>query len=427
MTTQLKEKKGVGIALVHARGCTGRSTILAAAEVGSDVVSETSRSCQCGKGKRGSFQATVWSNKDAKLIRQHFRTKREAEVWRGEQRGAAAAGTLRAPSKRTIKQAGDELLAGMRDSTLLSRSGRPYKPSTIRRYELALEKHIYPEIAKLTLSTVDRVRVDALIKKWVRDGQDPSSIRNNLDPLRVIFREALYLGAVVIDPMMKARVPQGSGRRERVADRAEAQALLEALPAEQRAIWACAFWGGLRRGELRGLRWDDVAFEAGVIRVEHGWDDVEGEIETKSLAGTRAIPLAGQLRRVLVEHQLATGRRGSDLVFGRTASDPFTSSTVNYRARRAWGWTQVRNPERGARPAMVWIKAREDALEPIGLHEARHSAASYLIEAGLNDLELTAMIGHSDPRTTKHIYGHLFDDSREKVTAKLDAYLEAAE
>jgi integrase len=64
-----------------------------------------------------------------------------------------------------------------------------------------------------------------------------------------------------------------------------------------------------------------------------------------------------------------------------------------------------------------------EVLRSITLHEARHSAASYLIEAGLNDLELTSMIGHSDPRTTKVIYGHLFPDSREKVAAKLDAYL----
>ncbi len=36
------------------------------------------------------------------------------------------------------------------------------------------------------------------------------------------------------------------------------------------------------------------------------------------------------------------------------------------------------------------------------------------------------MTGHSDPRTTKTIYGHLFPDSSERVAAKLDAYLEAA-
>jgi hypothetical protein len=37
------------------------------------------------------------------------------------------------------------------------------------------------------------------------------------------------------------------------------------------------------------------------------------------------------------------------------------------------------------------------------------------------------VIGHTDPRTTKMIYGHLFPDSAAKVAAKLDAYFEAAE
>lgn len=68
------------------------------------------------------------------------------------------------------------------------------------------------------------------------------------------------------------------------------------------------------------------------------------------------------------------------------------------------------NPE-PAGPKTIWVKARPDALEPIAPHEGRHSAASYLIEAGLNDLELTVTIGHSDSRTTKRIYGHLFPDS----------------
>ena len=58
------------------------------------------------------------------------------------------------------------------------------------------------------------------------------------------------------------------------------------------------------------------------------------------------------------------------------------------------------------------------------LHEGRHSNASYLIEGGLNDLELTATIGHSDPRTTKMIYGHPFPDSVATVASKIDSYLD---
>ena len=85
-----------------------------------------------------------------------------------------------------------------------------------------------------------------------------------------------------------------------------------------------------------------------------------------------------------------------------------------------------RSPDLAPVPQGVIRDRIEAGLQPITLHEARHSAASYLIEAGLNDLELTKMIGHTDPRTTKTIYGHLFPDSSEKVAAKLDAYLDAA-
>jgi integrase len=94
---------------------------------------------------------------------------------------------------------------------------------------------------------------------------------------------------------------------------------------------------------------------------------------------------------------------------------------VRSRALRAWGWKENPNPEPDG-PKTIWVKARPDALEPIAPHEGRHSAASYLIEAGLNDLELTATIGHSDSRTTKRIYGHLFPNSSATIVAKLDAY-----
>jgi integrase len=381
MADRVREKtRTAGVYKVHARRCSGGR-------------------CQCA----AAYQATVFSPRDHKLIRKHFNTLKEAELWRGELRGAVDRGEARAPTRKTIDQAAAALLTGMRDGTLANRSGRRYKPSTIRRYELALRRHILPTIGHLRLVDVDRARVRTLIRAWTLEGRDPSSIRNELDPLRVIFREAIEDSEVTVDPLVKLTLPHGRGRRERVADRAEAQQLLDALPVAQRALWTCAFYGGLRRGELRALRWSDVDLDAGAIRVSRTMDDKEGEVAAKTEAGERTVPLAGILRRALVEHKLATGRSGDQLVFGRTPADPFTSSTVGAHAYAAW---------------------KTAGLTRITLHEARHSAASYLIEAGLNDLELTAMIGHSDPRTTKAIYGHLFPDSRVKVAAKLDAYLD---
>ena len=118
-------------------------------------------------------------------------------------------------------------------------------------------------------------------------------------------------------------MPAVRGRRERIADPAEAEALIAAVPDRDRAIWATAMYAGLRRGELQALRVGDVDLAAGVIRVERGWDEKEGEIELKSNAGRRRVPIAAVLRDYLLEHKLATGREGDQLMFGRTASDAF--------------------------------------------------------------------------------------------------------
>jgi integrase len=436
MARQLRQTTRVtGVYRIHARDCRFAHAIVAYREQRADAAGKPTMSvdeaieavggqCRCA----ANFQATVYSARDRKLIRKHCATLKDAESWRTKLRGAVEDGKVRAPTKITVSDAAKVLLERIADGTAMNRSGRPYKAATERRYELALRVHVLPTLGHMRLSSVTRSDVKGLVRGWIRAGMAPSSIRNNLDPLRVIFREAIEDGQVMIDPLSRMQLPHGGGRRERVADRAEAQALIDALPESERALWACAFYGGLRRGELRALRWSDIDFDTEVIHVKRGWDDKDGEQATKSDAGERDVPMAGVLRKMLIAHKLASGRGADELVFGRTGALPFVPSTIGERSRRAWGWRKMPNPELArnpdARPKEIWVKIREDALEPIVLHESRHSAASYGIEMGLNDLELTAMIGHSDVRTTKNIYGHLFADSSAAVRAKMDAYHE---
>jgi site-specific recombinase XerC len=159
---------------------------------------------------------------------------------------------MRAPSSTTVDRAAVKLLDGMRDGTVQNRSGEQCKQSTIRRYELALTKHIRPVLGKRTLSALDRASVKALARDWIRSGMVASSIRNNLDPLRVIVREAIEDERLTVDPINGMRLPQAGGRRERVADRSEAQALIAALPPGERALWAAPSWRLIGRCENAG-------------------------------------------------------------------------------------------------------------------------------------------------------------------------------
>lgn len=162
-------------------------------------------------------------------------------------------------------------------------------------------------------------------------------------------------------------------------------------------------YAGLRRGEARALRWRHVDFDAGVLRVEATWDDNEGEVEPKSGAGRRVVPIAGVVRRELAALKLRTARHDDGLVFGREPHLAFIPTTLRSRARKAW---------------------QAAGLEPLTPHEARHCAASYLIAAGLNAKELSVYIGHSDIRTTYNRYGHLMPGGEREATARLDAFLE---
>lgn len=192
-------------------------------------------------------------------------------------------------------------------------------------------------------------------------------------PVQAVYRYAKRRDLVNVDPTDELELPESAGSRERAATPAQAAALLDALP-ENRALWATAFYAGLRRGELRALRCDDINDASTLITVRRGWDDVEGEIGPKSRKGTRTVPIAGTLRLILLEHLARTGRRGTDLVFGRSASEPFTPTHVRKLAREAWGTAK---------------------LKPIGLHEARHTYVTLMHAAGRSLEEIGDYVGHS--------------------------------
>ena len=372
------------------------------------------RRCRC----EPRYQAAVWSARERKRIRKHFDSEKAAAKWRRDTASALENGTLAAPSKRTVKQAADALIEGMRDRSILDRSGHAYKPSTVRGYETSLRLRILPVIGSQRLSTLDRRIMQSLVERWRREGLAPSSVRNALNPLQVLCRRAVFAGELAIDPTEGLQLPAGKGRRERVATAPEAADLLAALDDAERAVWGAAFYSGLRRGELQALRVSDIDDEAGLVHVRRSWDQHAGFIEVKTDAGLRSVPLIAPLRKLLAAHRLSSGRRGDDLVFGRTASDPFVASTVRSRALAAW---EAEN----ARRTKAADGEKVELLEPIGLHESRHTFASFLYAAKLGDLELATYLGHSDVRTTKSIYTHLFGGHEERSAKRIDDYFEA--
>jgi integrase len=354
--------------------------------------SQAGERCNC----RPAWEAFVFLKREGRKLRKTFPTLAAAKSWRADAMAAANRGKLRSPTHTTLAQAAEEFLAGARDGTIPTRSGDRYKPASIRGYAQALRLRVLPALGDMRLSEVTRADVQDLADRMTAEGLSASTTQNSVDPLRVIFGRAIRRDMLAVDPTEGLELRRPNGHRDRIAAPAEAAALLAALPEEDRALWATAMYAGLRRGELRALRYSDVDLAARVIRVQRGWDAVEGEQGGKSAAAMRNVPILDLLTPELAAHKLRTGRDGDDLVFGRTATEPFVPSTIRTRALAAW--------------------AKAD-LEPIGLHEARHTFASLMIAAGANVKVIQSVMGHATISMTLDHYGHLMPGGLDEAAA----------
>lgn len=215
---------------------------------------------------------------------------------------------LRAPSKTTtVRLAGEALIVGMRSGAVRNRSGNVYKPSVTRGYERSLNNRIYPVFGGSKLTDVTRADVQAFADALLSEEMDASTLKNTLMPLRVIYRRALARDEVAVNPTTGLELPAVVSKPPRFATVEEADALIAALPEDDQGIYATAFFGGLRAGELAGLESESV--EQGGLRVVQAWDVKERVMGApKSAKGTRWVPIPKELRTYLVRHRRRTGR-----------------------------------------------------------------------------------------------------------------------
>jgi integrase len=374
------------------------------------IVLRHSRSCASREGTRcscdPSYQAQVWSAKEHKTIRKTFRDLGDARAWRQESQVALRRGLLRSPSQTTLAEASQEWLLAAEAGIVRTRGGDPYKPSAIRGYRQALKHRVLPQLGNKRLTAITHVMLQDFADRLYGNGLSPSSLRNTFMPLRAIFRRAHHRGEVAINPTEKLSLPPIRSRRDRIATPTQVGPLLDALQPGERAIYATALYAGLRAGELQALNWDDIDLDHNLIHVHRNWDRRAGYIAPKSRSGTRRVPITATLRRELLEHRLVQGTGGNGFVFpsNRTPHKPFNPSTLRLHTRKAW---------------------TTQGVAPIGLHECRHSYATYMIAAGINTKALSTYMGHSSIIITLDRYGHLLPGNENQAANLLETWLKA--
>jgi integrase len=381
-TSTRKAKLPAGLRERHARGCA----------------SAEGKRCSCTP----SYEALVTLGKVGERKRRTFATLEDAKTWRIRMLAAKTRQRLRAPSHTTLREASEAFIEGIRSGAIATRSGETYKPSAVRSYEQGLASHVLPDLGGRRLGDVTAADLQALVEELRGKGLSASTITNAFNPVQALYRRATQLGHVMHNPCRDVTLPTIRSQREHAADPADAALMIRALPERDQCAWALAFYAGLRLGELRALRWEDIDESAGLIHVQRSWDAREGEIDPKSFAGRRDVPIIAALRPFLTAQRVLCPWQPTGLALGITPSTPFSYNGLYRRSAKAWQAT---------------------GFPRVTPHQARHSFASYLIAAGADVKAVTEIMGHASVRQSFDRYGHLLRDSHLNTVTKLDTLL----
>jgi integrase len=295
-------------------------------------------------------------------------TPEEALAWRAKALGAAD-GVSEAPERpkpavmlapaavTTVEVAARRLARGMIDGTIRSRDGRPFKPSTSRKYEEALRCTVLPRIGEAPVDTLTRGDVQRLVDEIAAE-RTPEHGRKALTALRVALRIAERYGEINANPCAGVRVPTSADGEKpaRILTREECAAIVRSADADdvrlERSfagpLVSLALATGLRLGELLALGYgpDGLDLDAGMVRVRVTLDRVRGVtgeyalLPPKSRAGRREVPLASEdvaeghegeraptLSRPPARIRIARARRRPVRARGRDAARPLGRRT----------------------------------------------------------------------------------------------------
>ena len=232
--------------------------------------------------------------------------------------------------------------------------------NTRRRYASSRANLIsfFGESTKLRHLTGSRIA--DFTRKRRTDGLKPATINRDLRFLAQILKQAereRYIGRSPFDLGKFFANELRDRRTPLILSDSEQERLLAVARPRIRALTVLGVETGMRTGEMLALRWADIDFLQGVLRVE----------KSKSITGIRSVPLTEYCREELLKWRALVGTDSSGMVFP--------------------SFSNRRHPLQGGRKA--WSNTLKKAgIEYFPIYNLRHTFASRLTAAGVPEITI---------------------------------------
>jgi integrase len=332
------------------------------------------------------------------------------------------------------------LVAQVDDGTVTAKSGTvgelierwyakgelEWSPTTADGYRAIIDRRLLPRWGETSLRRLKAADLDSWYTElWRSGGPNGGPLAaNSVKRIHGVLRTALELGVkwgwLATNPAAAATPASAKSTKRTIPKPADVARLIDA--AREVNPWLPAFLRlaaatGARRGELCGLRWDDIDLDAGTLVIERSMAETRSrgvvEKDTKTHAERRLTLDPGTVQ-MLVQHRAAVGAV-AERCGGAVVPVAFVFS---HEADGSAPW-------RPNYVTLAFSRLRDECgLPGVRLHDLRHFNATSLLANGADLRTVSGRLGHANASTTLDIYSHFVRQADEKAASTIGSVLD---
>ena len=285
------------------------------------------------------------------------------------------------------------------------------RPSSHQTYRGYIDNHIKPNIGKIPLEKLTSLELQKFYKKLLTNGRierveskeqpkglSPKTVRNIHQIIASAMKLAKEQKIIASDPTESCALPKLEHREMKTLPVEQLTSFLrEAKESGVFEMYYVEMATGLRRGELLGLKWEDIDLDRGDLRVKRQIARINGEVvdaPLKTKNAYRTLPLAEDTIQVLKQQKKKVG--SNPWVFPSPTGGPICPDSVLHMLHRV---------------------LKRAGLPKVRFHDLRHTFATLALQNGVDIKTVSGMLGHFSAGFTLDTYAHV-TTAAQKEAAK---------
>lgn len=361
--------------------------------------------------KRGTFwEYTVdlgndpITNKRKRKSKSGFKTKKECEAAMNELINQVNSKDYFEPEKVIFKSYATDWL---------NESKLSLREKTVERYTIIINKHIIPSLGNIEISKIKESHITDLYNKCLNNNCSLTTLKLYHSLLKRIFDKAVKYRIIKYNPISLLEKPKAREKEFNTWTVNQTNLFLDRVKnTSLYIVTLLAITTGMRRGELCGLRWENIDLDKGEVYIKEQLQEIDGELKVcppKTQSSRRRITLLEYTIPILREYK----KSKEDYLKSHNLKCDYVLCT--YKGEPC-------NPNLITKKFTSYGKKimQELGLPVLRFHDLRHTHATQLLLINTHPKVVAERLGHSTTAMTLEIYSHSIPSMQNNAANNLN-------